>query len=41
MENELKYQYEKYEHLENEISFALKEKQEEIDELNEKIARER
>ena len=39
MDNQLKFQYEKYESLEREFEIALKEKQEEIDELNEKITR--
>lgn len=39
MENELKFQYDKYESMEREYEIALKEKQEEVDELNEKIAR--
>jgi hypothetical protein len=34
IENELKFQYEKYESLEREFEIGLKEKQEEIDELN-------
>lgn len=41
IENQLKFQYEKYESLEREFEIGLKEKQEEIDELNQKIARER
>jgi hypothetical protein len=41
MENELKYQYEKIDSLEREFSLILSEKEEDIRELNEKIARER
>jgi hypothetical protein len=41
MENELKFQYDKYDSLEREFDLSLREKDEEIKDLNEKINRER
>lgn len=41
MENELKFQYDKYDSLEREFDLSLREKDEEIKDLNEKISRER
>jgi hypothetical protein len=41
MENELKIQYEKYDNLDREYDAAMQEKDEEIRELTDRIARER